>query len=88
MSSFLNDTSNETIQEIERMNQEIAELQEKMEAAEKEAKELMEREVSGEGIFASRVFELKQGKMALVTEIQHKKVRINHLLLNPGSRES
>lgn len=88
MSSFLNDDSDEAGQEIERINQEIAALQEKIEAAEKEANQLLEREVRGEGVFASQVFELKQSKMALLTEIQHKKVRINHLLLNPGSRES
>lgn len=88
MSSFLNDTSDETRKTIEEINQEIAALQEKIEAAEKEANQLLEREARGEGVFASKVFELKQSKMMLMTEIQHRKVRINHLLMNPGPREN
>ena len=88
MDSFLNDLNDEAQQEIEQLNQEIAELQDKINNHEKEAKELLEREARGQGVFAARVFELKQGKMALLTEIQHKKVRINHLLVNPGSREN
>jgi cellobiose-specific phosphotransferase system component IIA len=88
MSSFLNDVSDETRQEIEELNQEIAALKEKIEAAEKEASQLLEREARGEGVFASRIFELKQNKMMLMTEIQHRKVRINHLLINPEPREN
>lgn len=81
MGGFLNDMSDEAQQEIERLNQEIAELQEKIKASEKEVRELSQREARGEGVFASRLFELKQGKMILITEIQHKKVRLNHLLI-------
>ncbi len=88
MGNFLNEMDGETRLEIEQLNQEIALLQEEIEATEKEAHELLEREISGEGIFAARIFELKQGKMRLITEIQHKKVRINHLLLNSESREA
>lgn len=81
MGGFLNDMSDEAQQEIELLNQEIAELQEKIKASEKEVRELSEREARGEGVFASRLFELKQGKMMLITQIQHKKVRLNHLLI-------
>lgn len=81
MGGSLNDMSDEAQQEIEWLNQEIAELQEKIKASEKEVQELSEREARGEGVFASRLFELKQGKMMLITQIQHKKVRLNHLLI-------
>lgn len=87
MNSFLNDAGDETRQEIEELNQEIAALQEEIDAAEEEANRLLEREARGEGVFASEVFRLKQSKMMLMTEIQHRKVRINHLLINPGPRE-
>lgn len=83
MNGFLNTVSDETRREIERVNGEIDELQKNIQANDREARELMEREARGEGVFAARIFELKQNKMMLITEIQHKKVRINHLLLNP-----
>ncbi|KMY68830.1 hypothetical protein AAU61_04385 [Desulfocarbo indianensis] len=83
MNGFLNTVSDETRREIERINGEIDELQKNIQANDREARELMEREARGEGVFAARVFELKQKKMMLITEIQHRKVRINHLLLNP-----
>ena len=88
MSSFLNTMSEETRLEMERLNQEIENIQKEIEACDQEAKELLEREARGEGVYASRVFELKQGKMRLITEMQHKKVRFNHLLLNPGPQEA
>jgi len=87
MNSLISSVSDEARQEIERLNQEIEGLQNEILSHEKEVRELMEREAQGEGIFAARVFELKQGKMRLITEIQHRKVHINHLLLDSGSRE-
>lgn len=56
-------------------------------AAEKEecevrAMELIAKEVAGQGMFATEIFELKQSKQRLGTEIQHLKVKLNHLLLN------
>lgn len=83
MSNFLNSTNEKIQREIERLNQEITEIQAKIAKNELEVRELMEREARGEGVFAARVFELKQGKMRQITEIQHRKVHINHLLLDP-----
>jgi hypothetical protein len=73
---------------MERLNQEIKDIQKEIEACDQEANELLKREARGEGVYASRVFELKQGKMRLITEMQHKKVRLNHLLLNPSPVEA
>lgn len=87
MSSFMSTLSDEAHQEVECLNKEIDDLLAQIESHDKEVRDLMEREAKGEGIFAARVFELKQSKMRLITEVQHKKVRINHLLMDPGSRE-
>jgi hypothetical protein len=56
---------------------EIAELTAQREHCEARAKELMQREAAGEGVFAKEIFELKQRKQMLNTEIQHCRVRLN-----------
>ncbi len=68
--------------EVDGLNQKIAELEEQVRDCDRQARELMEREAAGEGVFAAEVFRHKQRKMMLLTEIQHLKVRINHLLLS------
>lgn len=85
MNSILNPVNEQIQREIERLNQEIGELQAEIEANDQEVKDIIEREARGEGVFAARVFELKQGKMRMITEIQHRKVHINHLLLDPDT---
>lgn len=60
---------------------EIARLADERDQCEAEARRLMEREAAGEGVFAAQVFELKQKKQVLATEIRHLQVRLNHLLL-------
>ena len=67
--------------EVDRLNQKIAELEEQVRDCDRRARELMEREAAGQGVFAAEVFQNKQRKMMLTTEIQHLKVRINHMLL-------
>lgn len=50
-----------------------------------QARELRARELAGEGIFSAEIFVLQQRKMTLTTEIQHRKVLINHLLWEGGA---
>jgi hypothetical protein len=88
MNSILNPVNEQIQREIERLNQEIGEIQAEIQASEQEVKDIMEREARGEGVFAARVFELKQGKMRMITEIQHRKVHINHLLLDPEASDT
>ncbi len=58
---------------------------EKLEAekilVEAKAKDLIEREVGGEGTFAGEIYRLKQRKMEIITEVQTLKARINRALL-------
>lgn len=70
----------ETLAQIKALEAEIAELNAQQQACDQEAKDLARREMAGEGPFASQIHALKQRKMVLITEAQHKKVRINALL--------
>lgn len=70
----------QTKAQIKALEAEIADLNAQQKQCEQEAKELARREMAGEGIFAHQIHALKQRKMVLVTEAQHKKVRINALL--------
>ncbi len=88
MNSFLGAISEQAQQQVDQLNQQIAELQQEIERCEQEVRELLEREARGEGVFAAEVFERKQRKMMLTTEIQHKKVRINHILLGSAPEEA
>ena len=65
----------------EELEDEIARLAGERELCEARARRLMEREVAGQGIFATEIFELKQNKQVLATEIKHLRVRLNYLLL-------
>ncbi len=60
---------------------EIAELAREQAACAAEVRGLMEREAAGEGPFAQEINALKQRKMMLATEVQHRKVKLNALLL-------
>lgn len=71
----------ETMAQIKALEAEIAELAAQQVACDQEAKELARREMAGQGPFARQIHELKQRKMVLATEAQHRKVRINALLL-------
>lgn len=70
----------EVEREIEELNREIALLARQQDECQEKARDLMAREMDGEGPFAREVFELKQAKLRLATEAQHLRVRINHLL--------
>ena len=71
----------QTRRQVAELEREIAELQEEQRRCQDRARELMEREARGEGVFASEIFRQKQQKLRLATEIRHRQVRINHLLL-------
>ena len=60
---------------------EIADLAVRQARCADEAKDLLAREAAGEGAFAAQIHELKQRRMMLATEIQHRKARLNALLL-------
>ena len=60
--------------EIAAMEREAGELQ-------KQATELIQKEAEGQGLFAQEIFRLGQKRRMLHTEIQHRRVRINYLLL-------
>ncbi|MBI5523308.1 MAG: hypothetical protein HY910_11810 [Desulfarculus sp.] len=70
----------ETMDQIKALEAEIADLNAQQQACDQEVKDLAQREMAGEGPFAAQIHALKQRKMVLVTEAQHKKVRINALL--------
>ncbi|MFH1060113.1 MAG: hypothetical protein V1797_15735 [Pseudomonadota bacterium] len=66
---------------MEELEGEIAELAVRQEECAAEVRDLLAREAAGEGPFAGRIHALKQRRMVLATEVQHRKVRINALLL-------
>ncbi len=70
---------------IKALEEEIAGLHQQMQDCDKQSRELQGRELAGEGPFASEIFTMKQRKMMLATQIQHCKVRINHLLWGSGA---
>ncbi len=63
---------------------EIAALAQERAQCEAEIRSLITREAAGEGPFAQPINALKQRKMMLATEAQHRKVLINGLLLGSG----
>ncbi len=71
----------ETQARMRALEEEIADLARQQAACVAEVRELLRREMAGEGLFAKRINELKQRKMMLATEAQHRKVRLNALLL-------
>jgi hypothetical protein len=71
----------ETVAQIKALEAEIADLHAQRKQCEEETKELARREMAGEGPFAAQIHALKQRKMVLTTEAQHRKVRINALIL-------
>ena len=68
-------------QRVTALEREIAELAREQAACQAETRSLMAREAAGEGSFAQQINTLKQRKMMLATEAQHRKVMINALLL-------
>jgi hypothetical protein len=70
----------EVAAQIKALEAEIAESMAQQLQCSQEVKELARREMAGEGSFAPQIHALKQRKMVLATEAQHKKVRINALL--------
>ncbi len=70
--------------QVAELEREIAELEAEQRRCQARARELLEREARGEGVFASQIFQCKQDQLRLATEIRHRQVRINHLLLGAG----
>lgn len=68
-------------EEIARLEEEIASLKREQAACESKARDLMRREAEGEGVYAAEIHQNKQNKMRLLTEIKHRRVLINHLLM-------
>lgn len=66
---------------LARLEAEIAELAAGQAQCADQIKDLLAREARGEGPFAGQIHELKQRRMMLATEIQHRKARLNRLLL-------
>lgn len=71
----------EVRERVAALESEIAALAREQAACAAEVRGLMEREAAGEGPFAQEINSLKQRKMMLATEIQHRKAKINALLL-------
>ena len=67
---------------VEELKQEIEDLEKDIEDCALKLRQLLEEEVRSGSNHAQEIFELKQKKMMLGTEIQHRKVRINLILLN------
>lgn len=65
--------------QIEDLQAQISDLAAQLVECEKQTRELLAREAAGEGSQAPQIHRLKQRKMVLLTEIQHRKVRINVL---------
>lgn len=61
---------------------EIAELSEEQRRCEAKARELIAAEAAGQGSRAAEIHALKQKKQMLNTEIKHRQVRLNWLLMD------
>lgn len=72
----------ETMARFKALEAEIADLLAQQRQCEQETKELARREMAGEGLFAAQIHALKQRRMVLATEAQHRRVRINALRLS------
>ena len=70
--------------EIELLEAEYAGLTERQKQCNLLARELMEKEASGEGIFAREIYEKKQQSIILATEMQHIRAKINRIKLGLG----
>ena len=67
--------------QIEELEAEIAAMEIEAGELQKQATELIRKEAEGQGLFAQEIFRLGQKRRMLHTEIQHRRVRINYLLL-------
>ncbi len=65
--------------EITALKEQIEQLGREILACQEQKRQMLERELSGQGPFAQEIFRLQQRKMILTTEVQHRKVRINAL---------
>jgi hypothetical protein len=65
--------------QIQDLQAQISDLAAQLVECEKQTRAMMAREAAGDGVHASEIHRLKQLKMVLLTEIQHRKVRINAL---------
>lgn len=71
-------------QEIERLEAEYAQLNQEKDGCDQAAKELLEREAKGGGVFATEIYEKKQSSIVLTTQMQHLRARINRIKLGLG----
>jgi hypothetical protein len=71
--------------EIKRLEAEHAILAEKQKLCNQAARELMEKEVRGQGVFAAEIYEQKQQSIVLATRMQHLRARINRIKLGLGT---
>ena len=67
---------------VEELKKEITQFEKDIEECAMKLRQLLEDEVRSGAVHAQEIFDLKQKKMMLGTEIQHRKVRINLMLLN------
>jgi len=65
---------------IASLEREIEDFTREQKDVETRARELMARELAGEGPFAQEIFQLKQRKMVLLTQAQANRARINQIL--------
>ncbi len=72
----------EVQREIAELEADIESLARQQQELQARARLLMEKEAAGLGTFAGEIFRLKQERLMLATEVQHKKVRLNHLLFS------
>jgi hypothetical protein len=71
--------------EIERLEAEYHQLKREQDKCNQAAKELLEREIKGEGFFAAEIYEQKQSSIVLATQMQHLRARINRIKLGLGT---
>lgn len=70
----------ENARQIAVLEKAIEELGHEQKEVEALARELLEKELAGQGVFAQEIFRLKQRKMELITDAQAKRARINQIL--------
>ena len=69
---------------IAKCEMEIEKLEAEKVLVEAKARDLLEREVDGQGPFAGEIYQLKQRKMEIITDVQTLRARINRALLGIG----
>ena len=71
--------------EIQELEAEHAKLAEEQKQEQQQARDLLEKEVRGEGVFARQIYDHKQHCIVLATQMQHIRAKINRIKLGLGT---